>query len=1062
MNSYLDPVALGGSPTQAWASHEARAAGIAKYFAANNLLADVHGDADENKMNTLLAHLAAAKADPNFQVYGVESRLWVPVALQQLRIGAHIGTAAAGFHGNYDFAVKHLMTIACRYGHLLDPPGSEPGSGISFILTQLVPTTLRGSHDPSIEVAKPFGPISVPETENHLLMIETSRYLMNQLCEPIDEPVSAHQKNLTDWLLRYLQNIAQHDFLEFGSRPYGRMSLHSLLNLYEFAREPLLRTAAQNILDYQFTKCALSANRGRRVNPYRRHQHRINHAANYTNDLYAERCDTVTSFFLAYTGMTDEEGAPAPFPAGKVYEAVIAGTSTYRPPAVAYQLALERDVPPHLHRFYHGIRPELPASGNTADAGVEIYYQSPSFMLTAGGCFLNSGYGSDEVDAPGKYPWNETSRAQSTTLIPTRALHPPTSLANKGSPLQFRDLIRFDPFGDPQVNPEFLDQENGESYHTRAVNMGVNRGIAAGANPRPARYKVVLEHFISESPALAFHNGRLYVAWKGRFSKTLSVAKVVITTAMGMDGVEGVEGVVKLDGTFTSDAAPALASHNGRLWLAWRGSGNKQLNLAFSDDNGAHFHGTRTFADASEHAPALASHAGRLYLAWTGLDERLNVAKSVLFASTAGAFGIDGLLEDHVVLDESSKKGPALASHNNRLWLAWRGSGNEQLNLAFSDDNGAHFHGTRTFADASEHAPALASHAGRLYLAWTGLGHASELNVARVTLLGNTAGAFGIDGQLEGKITFTREGSLDSPALGASNDMLCLVRNGFDQITTGDIELDYGRMHFHISRDGSFGTPYWQFPNLAHFGLYVAMYMTPAADGHCDLGIFYAAESAGTDYDTFREAVQRLNSHLPLRLEFGKSYEFYTPDGGRFSCSFDLLGDKYAERVVNLDDPVNDFKTLPLVSGEYLRATGHTGHIEIWSPGRKDVAAVVLDFQNHASPERIDNEATWPELQLDRASAAMEFADHSRTLSANLASSAQAAEAVEPAQTAVDVLAGFTPPPVVRTQYLATLASARRDLVTRLTAAKRADQARAAARETIQAYRDVAGTVDAD
>ncbi|MFD8220929.1 hypothetical protein ACFV2U_46535 [Streptomyces sp. NPDC059697] len=1006
-HSFLDPVALGGSAAQAQVSHEARAKGIAKFFAATRPLSEVHGPANENMAIALLAHFAAAAADPNFAFDGVVSRIEAPLALLRLERNGKVGTQLS--NGEYDFTLKGLMTIAHRYGHLLDVAGSQPGSGVRFILDQLVPVGFSGGHDPSIEVFRllpetsqlpGFVNVRAPETENHLLMIETSRYLVNQLLnKPIDGPGSDDQKSLTDWLLKDLQTIAQHDFLEFSARPYARMSLHALLNLYEFASEPRLRTAAQNILDYTFTKCALSANRGRRVNPYRRHQNRIIHAANFTNDLYADECDLVTSFFLAYTGMTDEQGAPARFPDTKVYEALIAATSTYRPPAVAYQLALDRDVPPHLHRFYHGTRPQLPKSGETADAGIEIYYRSPSFMISAGGCFLNSGYGSDEVEFNTgigfidkiKKAWIETSRAQATTLIPT------------GVPaLRFSDCIRFDPYPDPAINPEFKDAaDNVLVFHTTAVNMGVNRGIAAGGNLRPAPHKVVLEHSMSESLALACHHGGLYAAWKADNDETLSVAKVMTTTAMGMDGVEGVEGVVTLDGTFTSDAAPALASHNGRLWLAWRGSGNEQLNLAFSDDDGVCFHGIHTFLDTSDYAPALVSHGGRLYLAWTGLDNRLNIAKVALFGSSAGAFGIEGL-EDPVVLEESSERGPALADHNDRLWLAWRGrqskSGDEQLNLAFSDDHGATFQGTHTFDDTSTHAPALASHKGRLYLAWKGL-DIGKLNLARVTLIGNTAGAFGIEG-LEGKITFP-EGTRDAPALvshddGSHDNRLCLARNGPGDNPT---ELTYGRPHFRVSRDGSFITEGpWRFLDLGKFGFYVAVYWTPPTgqlpsltQPLSNLAIVYATESAGSNFDTFKATLQNLNSNLPARFEYGKSYEFHTPDGGRFSCSFSLEDstDKYSERVVDLDAPINNLATLPLVHGEYMRATDHVpdhvGRIEIWAPGHTDVPALVLDHQEPAKPERIDNEASWPQLQRELTQAALDFAAAMSNRSRNLA-----------------------------------------------------------------------------
>jgi hypothetical protein len=182
----------------------------------------------------------------------------------------------------------------------------------------------------------------------------------------------------------------------------------------------------------------------------------------------------------------------------------------------------------------------------------------------------------------------------------------------------------------------------------------------------------------------------------------------------------------------SSDAGPALASHGGRLFLAWRGSGNPQLNLLFSDDGGATFRGKRVFSDTSPRDPALVSHGGRLFLGWTGEGGGgLNLAK-VRLSGVGGGFGIEGL-EDKVVLSDSSDAGPALASHCGRLFLAWRGSGNPQLNLLFSDDGGATFRGKRVFSDTSPHGQTLASHGAFLCLGWTGEGD-GKLNVAKVAL----------------------------------------------------------------------------------------------------------------------------------------------------------------------------------------------------------------------------------------------------------------------------------------------------------------------------------------
>ena len=85
-----------------------------------------------------------------------------------------------------------------------------------------------------------------------------------------------------------MQTIAQHDFLEFNARPSSRLSLHSLLNLHEFARDDEIRTGAQNVLDYVMVKFAVSSNRQRRVCPFRRLKEHTNRL-DQLNDLIEYR-----------------------------------------------------------------------------------------------------------------------------------------------------------------------------------------------------------------------------------------------------------------------------------------------------------------------------------------------------------------------------------------------------------------------------------------------------------------------------------------------------------------------------------------------------------------------------------------------------------------------------------------------------------------------------------------------------------------------------------------------------------------------------------------------------
>lgn len=196
----------------------------------------------------------------------------------------------------------------------------------------------------------------------------------------------------------------------------------------------------------------------------------MNRVCNNHNDLAFpwQGADALVGFFLMYLGPSDRDRNPTNlFPAGWGIFALIAGLTGYRPPPAAYILSIDRPGPIQ-HRFYHGRRPEVYEADERADGGVEIYYNSPSFLLTAGGIFLNSGYGNDQLT---KY--KQVAYAQATTLLPTRALDV------KGRPdlnVKFEDLIRFEQF------PSKKEKQCVFKNERSAVNTGVHLGFACGAN----------------------------------------------------------------------------------------------------------------------------------------------------------------------------------------------------------------------------------------------------------------------------------------------------------------------------------------------------------------------------------------------------------------------------------------------------------------------------------------------------------------------------------------------------------------------------------------------------
>src|SRR5262245_39767877 len=90
--------------------------------------------------------------------------------------------------------------------------------------------------------------------------------------------------------------------------------------------------------------------------------------------------------------------------------------------------------------------------------------------------------------------------------------------------------------------------------------------------------KTILPETSDHSPSMAFFEGRLFIAWTGSGKGPLKVAFSQLLLNPGVRPVFDLER--KHISAETSDNAPALAFHRGALFIAWKGSGNDSLNVA--------------------------------------------------------------------------------------------------------------------------------------------------------------------------------------------------------------------------------------------------------------------------------------------------------------------------------------------------------------------------------------------------------------------------------------------------------------------------------------------------
>jgi hypothetical protein len=276
----------------------------------------------------------------------------------------------------------------------------------------------------------------IPETENHMLMIESSRYLKNQIlieyynANGMAGDAAAFEKHnaaLKGWLLERMQDVMEEEFDEYNSRPYQRYSLIALMNLHDYAQDPVmsLREASQMVLDRQLAKFAVGSSEGRRYAPFRRQMDRLTKTFDKPEDAMsplpenhgghvADLTDSDFPGALAqlYFGHT-EQLVDSKVHVGSAGSLIFPASSAYRPPAMLIDLGVSPGggLQPNgtdeiwQHTFRH--------------AGYERYVRGRHFLVTAGG--METGFANQleliGVPVPGLGKAEDRGAAFPTTLM---------------------------------------------------------------------------------------------------------------------------------------------------------------------------------------------------------------------------------------------------------------------------------------------------------------------------------------------------------------------------------------------------------------------------------------------------------------------------------------------------------------------------------------------------------------------------------------------------------------------------------------------------------------------
>jgi hypothetical protein len=293
--------------------------------------------------------------------------------------------------GDYDFSLRGWVSLIYE---MWDRPELLYPETKQKILDVLL--TEKGNN---ISTHKTFcGFVKIKETENHILLTEGSRYLTNQLLKRIlkqnGEDYSEYDNNkngMTTFILKDLKKFLLHDFEEYNSRPYQKITLSGIHTIYEYAEDAAVKEMAKMVLDYLTVKFASSSRGLRRVVPFcRQPEHR--------KDLDILENDALSSAMALFAGdLTFVKQLPEDVILRDPYHVGYA-TGSYRVDDMVLDLIFnDTQENREFFQLYHHL-------------GYELYSGNEKYVINAGGKYINQfDAGSDKTDG-----W-----AVPTSILPT-------------------------------------------------------------------------------------------------------------------------------------------------------------------------------------------------------------------------------------------------------------------------------------------------------------------------------------------------------------------------------------------------------------------------------------------------------------------------------------------------------------------------------------------------------------------------------------------------------------------------------------------------------------------
>jgi hypothetical protein len=311
--------------------------------------------------------------------------------------------------GNYDLTQMHLLPAAYLYYDELSPDARErlitlllargrihrPNKDDTFTSGVAPNDWGRAGYVSPLGAHKDIG-----ETENHILMIASTRYLTNQLLYQRDHK-GEHDNRRNggdDWpssvelLTDLLRRMLRDDFSEYNAKSYQSETRWALLNLASYAYDSEVRLGARLALDYLSARIATSSNDLRRLVPFRRRNEGANSAHDPDGVMTVglrdgdPGADPMGSYFAMQAGNLRAFETNPPWRwgvKGDGRDLAVETLSSYRLPPSIHDLFVTDRHRRFFQRLHRSSRDEV-AGGRNADNS-EVFASSPSYLISAGG-----------------------------------------------------------------------------------------------------------------------------------------------------------------------------------------------------------------------------------------------------------------------------------------------------------------------------------------------------------------------------------------------------------------------------------------------------------------------------------------------------------------------------------------------------------------------------------------------------------------------------------------------------------------------------------------------------